>query len=142
MLDCLILGDSIAVGTHVFMKECSTYSKGGLNTHQWNTQFLNKDLSASTVIISLGTNDHQYVNTRKELEALRKKTKAKNVFWILPMGNSPKSGVPLDEIQHVVAEIAEYHGDTVIATSRLQPDRIHPSWAGYKELVNYIKEPQ
>lgn len=142
MLDCLILGDSIAVGTHVFMKECSTYSKGGLNTHQWNNQFLNKDLTANTVIISLGTNDHQYVKTRKELEALRAKTKAKNVFWILPMGNSPKSGVPLEDIQQVVAEIAEYHGDTVIATKRLQADKIHPSWAGYKELVDYIKTPQ
>jgi lysophospholipase L1-like esterase len=142
MLDCLILGDSIAVGAHVFMKECFTYSKGGLNTHQWNKQFLNKDLSASTVIISLGTNDHQYINTRKELEVLRNKTKAKNVFWILPMGNSPKSGVPLDEIQHIVAEIAEYHGDTVIATKRLQSDKIHPSWAGYKELVDSIKNPQ
>ena len=135
MLDCLILGDSIAVGTHAFMKECATYSKGGLNTHQWNKQFLGNDLTASTVIISLGTNDHQYVNTRKELELLRKKTKAKNVFWILPMGNSPKSGVPLDEIQQIVAEIAEYHGDTVIATKRLQKDGIHPSWAGYKELA-------
>lgn len=139
MLDCLILGDSIAVGTHQFMHECRTYSQGGLNSHQWNHKFLGNKLSAETVIISLGTNDHQYVKTADELVRLREQVKGKNVYWVLPMGNSPKSGVSLEKIQDIIYQIADVNGDAIITTKRLQSDGIHPSWAGYKELVNAVK---
>jgi hypothetical protein len=40
MLECLILGDSIAVGTHQFRPDCVSYSKGGWNTKQWNRDYL------------------------------------------------------------------------------------------------------
>ena len=136
MLDCLILGDSIAVGTHAVRKECAEYATGGLNSWQWNKKYKSADLTAKSVIISLGTNDHQYIKTRKELESMRARVKAERVYWILPMGNSPKSGVELEDIQQIVAEIAEKHNDIVVATKRLQADKIHPSWAGYKELAN------
>lgn len=139
MLECLILGDSIAVGTHQFMQECKTYSQGGLNSHQWNKKFLGNNLKAETVIISLGTNDHQYINTPAELNRLREQVKGKNVYWVLPMGNNPKSGVSLEEIQEIVLRIANENGDTIISTKRTQKDGIHPSWAGYKELVNSVK---
>jgi lysophospholipase L1-like esterase len=55
------------------------------------------------------------------------------------MGNSPKSRVSLDDIQYIVAEVAEKHNDIVIATKRLQKDGIHPSWAGYKELADQTR---
>ena len=79
MLDCLILGDSIAVGTHQFMPECRAYATGGLNSHQWNHRYLGNKLTAETVIISLGTNDHQYVKTNEELLRMREQVKGKNV---------------------------------------------------------------
>lgn len=139
MIDCMIIGDSIAVGTHNVMPQCSEYATGGLNTWQWNKKYKDADLTARSVIISLGTNDHQYIKTRKELETIRSRVKAERVYWILPMGNSPKSGVDLDDIQHTVAEVAEKHNDIVIATKRLQKDGIHPSWAGYKELAEAAK---
>jgi lysophospholipase L1-like esterase len=140
MIDCMIIGDSIAVGTAAFKQECvADYAVGGLNSHQWNHRFKDAKLSASMLIVSLGTNDHQYVNTRKELEAMRKRVTANRVYWVLPMGNSPKSGVTLEEIQHAVSEIAEKYGDAVIGTKRLQKDGIHPSWAGYKEIANGAK---
>jgi lysophospholipase L1-like esterase len=139
MIDCLILGDSIAVGTHNVMPQCSEYATGGLNTWQWNKKYKTADLNAKSVIISLGTNDHQYIKTRKELEAMRSRVNADRVYWILPMGNSPKSRVSLDDIQYIVAEVAEKHNDIVIATKRLQKDGIHPSWAGYKELADQTR---
>jgi lysophospholipase L1-like esterase len=139
MIDCLILGDSIAVGTHMVRTECSQYATGGLNSWQWNKKYKDADLKAKSVIISLGTNDHQYVKTRKELETMRARVKAERVYWILPMGNSPKSGVELEDLQQIVAEIAEKHNDVVVATKRLQADKIHPSWAGYKELSEATK---
>ena len=79
MIDCLILGDSIAVGTHMVRTECAHYATGGLNSWQWNKKYKDVDLKAKSVIISLGTNDHQYVKTRKELEAMRARVKAERV---------------------------------------------------------------
>jgi lysophospholipase L1-like esterase len=136
MLDCLIMGDSIAVGTHMFKQECAMIAKGGINSFQWVNQNIGKSpYQAKTVIISLGTNDHKYIKTESELETIRKLTKADKVFWILPVGNNPKSGVSIEEIQRIVKKVAEDHGDTVLPITRTQADKIHPSWAGYKEIV-------
>lgn len=132
MLDCLILGDSIAVGTANFRKECVSYSIGGYNTWQWNRKFANKDLSAKSVIISLGTNDHDGVHTFRELESMRERVTAERVYWILPPCND-KFCKP--HVNSIVEIIARSWGDIVITTTRLQTDSIHPSWAGYKELA-------
>jgi len=131
MLECLILGDSIAVGTHQFKPECVAYAKGGWNTWQWNRDYLQNDLTANTVIISLGSNDHKGVKTRKELETMRAKIKGSRVFWILPAIKP--------EIQAIVQAIAVEHGDTVLPITSLQPDGVHPSWAGYKTLANQVR---
>ena len=42
MIDCLIVGDSIAVGTHHFKPECVAYAKGGINSNHWNKQNANR----------------------------------------------------------------------------------------------------
>ena len=131
MLDCLILGDSIAVGTHQVRSECTSYAKGGWNTWQWNRDYLKNDLTANTVIISLGSNDHQGVKTRDELIKMRNKVSGARVFWILPAIKP--------NIQQIVREIAEQYHDTVLPITRLQPDGVHPSWAGYKQLAEGTK---
>ena len=93
MLECLILGDSIAVGTQQFAKECVLVGKGGINTHQWNRMYPTSDLTAGTVIISLATNDHKYINTEAELIKMRERVKSSRVFWVLPAGNLKASQV-------------------------------------------------
>jgi lysophospholipase L1-like esterase len=133
MLDCLIIGDSIAVGTAAVKTECVSYSVGGYNTWQWNKKFADKDLTASSVIISLGTNDHDGVHTFKELSIMRARVSAQNVYWILPPCND-KFCKP--NVNEWVKIIARSRGDTIIETKRLQKDGIHPSWAGYKELAD------
>jgi lysophospholipase L1-like esterase len=135
MLECLILGDSIAVGTHQFRPECASYSKGGWNTWQWNRDYLKNDLTAGTVIISLGSNDHKHINTEAELLKMRSKVVGKRVFWVLPAGNLKASEVNIQWIQGLVREIAAKYGDVVLPITRLQRDGIHPSWAGYKDIV-------
>lgn len=132
MLECLILGDSIAVGTQMFAKECQLVGKGGINSWQWNKMYPTADLTAGTVIISLGTNDHKYVKTYDELFAMRQRVAAKHVFWVLPAIKP--------DIQDTVKKIANYYGDTVLPIQGLQPDGIHPSWSGYKEIVKQTKE--
>lgn len=140
MLDCLILGDSIAVGTHTQRPECVSYSKGGINSWQWNRQFGRNDLSAKTVIISLGSNDHKYIKTYDELQQLRTKVKASRVFWVLPNGNLKASGVDIEVIQHLVREVAAQHGDTVLPITQVSKDGIHPTGAGYRQLADKTKE--
>ncbi len=139
MIDCLVLGDSIAVGTHQQRPECVAYAKGGWNTWQWNRDYLKNDLTANTVIISLGSNDHKHINTRKELEKMREKVKGSRVFWILPHGNLKASEVPIEQIQNIIRDIAGKYGDVVLPITRVQPDNIHPSWAGYKEIAKETK---
>jgi lysophospholipase L1-like esterase len=139
MLECLILGDSIAVGTHQFRPDCVAHAKGGWNTWQWNRDYLKNDLTAETVIISLGSNDHKHIHTEAELLKMRDKVKGKRVFWILPAGNLKASGVNINYIQLTIKEIAKQYGDTVLPITRLQPDGIHPSWAGYKDIANATK---
>ena len=68
MIECIILGDSIAVGTQMFYKECELYGKGGINTWQWNKMYPVLQ-NADVAVISLGTNDHARVKTRQELAA-------------------------------------------------------------------------
>ena len=139
MLECLILGDSIAVGTHLFMPQCAAYATGGWNTWQWNREYLKKDLTANAVIISLGSNDHQGVKTRQELEKMRAKIVAQKVFWILPAGNLPAGRVSIWEIQEIVKDIAAKNGDTVLPITGLQKDGIHPNVAGYQNIAIEVK---
>ena len=135
----MILGDSIAVGTANVRKECVAYAKGGINSRDWNKNYSNKDLSAKTVIISLGSNDHVGVRTIWELQQMRERVKADRVFWILPHGNLTASKVPIEHIQRIVKTMAAEYGDTVLPITRISKDNIHPSWAGYKELANQTK---
>jgi lysophospholipase L1-like esterase len=135
MLDCLIIGDSIAVGTKQFRPDCVAFAKGGINSWQWRRQYLEGDQGnlpqAETLIISLGSNDHKGVKTREEIAAIRSRVTAKRVFWILPAIKP--------DIRAMVQEVAAGFGDTVLPITRLQPDGIHPSWAGYKELAEKAK---
>lgn len=132
MLECLILGDSIAVGTHQSRPECVAYARGGINSWQWVNQNITKDLTAKSVIISLGSNDHKGVKTEAELRTIRQLTKADNVYWILPAIKP--------NIQEIVKKIAAEYKDIVIPITRLQPDGIHPSWSGYKDIAIKTKE--
>lgn len=143
MLECLIMGDSIAVGTANVRTECVSYSKGGINSWQWRKQYLEKDggslPQAKTVIISLGSNDHKGVKTVDELRTIRKQVNAERVYWILPHGNNPASGVDIGWIQSFVKVVAGENRDTVLPITRVQIDNIHPSWAGYRDLAEKTK---
>jgi hypothetical protein len=63
---------------------------------------------------------------------MRDRIDGKRVFWILPPCNDKFCKPHVNEIVEI---IAKNYGDTVIGTKKLQPDSIHPSWAGYRELA-------
>lgn len=132
MLDCLIIGDSIAVGVHTQRWECTAYAKSGWNTQQWNRDYLTNNLSANTVIISLGSNDHQNIRTKAELQRIREKVGSKaTVYWILPAIKP--------EIQAIVRSMAQEYGDIVLPITQLSKDGVHPTIKGYKELAEKTK---
>ena len=137
MIDCLIIGDSIAVGTHMARPECVAYARGGWNSWQWNKDYLSKasDQPAKTVIISLGANDHKGVKTEFELRKMREAIKGDRVFWIDP--GQDRKPVPHDAI----VRIAKEYGDTILPRPKthMSADGVHPTGQGYKELAEKTK---
>jgi lysophospholipase L1-like esterase len=137
MIDCMIIGDSIAVGTAMHRSECVSYSRGGWNSWQWNKDYLAKasEHQAKTVIISLGANDHKGVRTEQELRKMRSAIKADRVFWIDP--GEQRKPVPHDAI----VKIAKEYGDTILPRpeKHMSADGIHPTGKGYKILGEQTK---
>lgn len=131
MIECLIVGDSIAVGTAHFRPECAVMAKSGINSKDWNERYFHDQLQSDTVIISLGSNDLKTLNTFKEVILLRSRVKARRVFWILP-ANKPQK---VELIRMVAAE----YKDTVIPIPNVSPDHVHPSPQGYKKLAELTK---
>jgi len=137
MIDCLIIGDSIAVGTAMKRPECVSYSKGGWNSWQWNKDYLSHSTTKSydTIVISLGANDHKGVKTEQELKKMREAIKGKRVFWIDP-------GKDRKPIAHeAIMKIAGEYGDTVLSrpAGNMSSDGVHPTGKGYKILADQTK---
>jgi lysophospholipase L1-like esterase len=137
MLECLILGDSIAVGTAMARPECVSFSKGGWNSWQWNKDYLLKasEKPAKTIIISLGANDHKGVKTEKELRQMRSIIKGDRVFWIDP--GQDRKPIPHDAI----VRIAKEYGDIILPRPKnhMSADGIHPTGRGYKVLAEQTR---
>ena len=137
MLECMIIGDSIAVGTSYYRKECVSYSKGGWNSWQWNKDYLAKATAqpTKTLIISLGANDHKGVKTEQELRKMRASVKADKVFWISP--GKERKPIP----QEAIEKIAQEYGDTILPRpmNHMSADGVHPTGTGYKFLAQQTK---
>ena len=133
MLECLIIGDSIAVGAKSFRPDCVAYAQSGITSHGWDKKFGHKDLTAEAVIISLSTNDWEKANTYDKLIQIRDKVNARRVYWIVPNEESKS------HVASLVRKIAVEYKDILIVPERWAADKIHPSWAGYKRIADQIK---
>ena len=131
MLECLIVGDSIAVGTAHFRPECVALVKSGINSRDWNKRNAGNSVAARTVIISLGSNDTKNIRTIWELQQLRDRVQADQVFWIMPAIKP--------DVQQMVRTVASSYGDTVLPITSLQKDGVHPDGKGYRALANSTK---
>ena len=132
MLECLILGDSIAVGIAQHRPECESYAKVGITSHNWNLTYNKIDTGAKTVVISLGSNDWNADQTLKEITKLRNRIpEGSQVFWILPANNH--------NMQEAVYNIASDFRDGVLGIQNLSKDKVHPTAKEYKRLANITK---
>jgi lysophospholipase L1-like esterase len=131
MLECLILGDSIAVGVAQHRTECVAYATVGINSRKFVDNHITGDLTAKTVIISLGSNDSKNVKTLKELFALRQVVNANRVYWILPAKDTPA--------KEAVSIVADKFEDKTISIINLSKDGVHPTGKEYTDLANKTK---
>ena len=136
MIECLIMGDSLAVGVGQIRQECTTRAKSGdnsydyVNRHLWHT---NGNNQAKTIIISLGSNDAKHIKTFEELDTLRQLVKADKVYWILP-------AIKEDKRKAVWAVANKYHDHVIEARNHdLSPDAVHPTRKGYKTIAEATK---
>lgn len=133
MLECLVLGDSIAKGISDIRKECVAYVQSGINSHNWLNKNVDKNLSAKTVIISLGSNDLNNLDTYEELDTIRKLVDADRVYWVLPNIKETK--------RKAVWMVANKYHDMVIDARQhdRSSDTVHPTYAGYRSIAKETK---
>lgn len=134
MFECLIMGDSLAVGTSYFRKECTTIAKSGINSEKYLTDYTSDvPFNTKTAIISLGSNDTPNIDTYENVLKLRKKINAQKVYWILPAIKEWKR-------KHVWM-VAHEFGDSIIDPKSvpMSPDHVHPTFKGYRELAEETK---
>jgi hypothetical protein len=129
MLECLIVGDSIAVGVSQVRPECQAIAKSGINSSDWNKRHLHKLKPTRTLVIRLGAHDLG-INTDGNLRSLRTNAQADRVFWLLPSQRLKPRQV------EAVRQVAAEFGDTVIPRpeSNISQDGVHPTYKGYKIL--------
>ena len=127
MIECAVIGDSIAQGVAQYRPECLGIARYGWTSAQWNRRWGSMELNAHSVIISLGSNDSPAVKSELELRAIRANAHSDRVFWILPANNV--------SMQRLIRQIALDWGDTVLPITQLSADRVHPTVTGYKQLA-------
>jgi len=131
MLDCMIIGDSIAVGTAAYRRDCEVVAKVGITSEQFNSRYRTID-PAKITVISLGSNDGEAKTTMMTLEVLRVRLGGnhRSFVWIIPHGPAAQ----------IVRDIAKKYGDMTIdrPIEKLEWDKIHPTADGYREIAKKI----
>jgi hypothetical protein len=131
MMDCLILGDSIAAGVSFYRPECVSIVKKGISSKKWNVAYMNRPsfdmMEYNSAIISLGSNDDAYTESYEMLEEIRGTVKAKTVFWVMPAVNK--------YAQDAIFKLARYHNDKIIYMKEVSKDGIHPTEYSYKWIA-------
>ena len=134
MLDCLILGDSLAIGVGQARPACTTAAQSGIGSGGFlQTLFPAAPKQAARVVISLGVNDGSAADTPANLRRLRRGIHADRVTWLLP-GLKAK-------VREAIRTVAAEHGDQVVDTNgEVGPDRLHPGRDGYKRIADRTEQ--
>ena len=131
--DCLVLGDSIAVGTaqHLVLEDgsrCLSSAKVGRPTIEV-LRVAPTAIGARNVVISTGSNDAK--PTSAPFALLRSRIYG-SVTWLLPAKQA--------EARAIIRKIATDHGDGIIDLSLLPlADGIHPTTSGYRQIARILK---
>ncbi|MCD5327856.1 hypothetical protein ACFFU8_09525 [Chromobacterium piscinae] len=128
--DCLVLGDSIAVGIGQGLSGCAVQAKEGRTTRQIIGHVPKNHYYVA--IISAGSNDGERASL-VSLRMLRSYIQAQEVVWVIP---SSKFKAAL-----FVQYIAQEFGDRTISLDRvLSNDYTHPTNTGYRLLSSTLAQ--
>jgi lysophospholipase L1-like esterase len=126
MIECAILGDSIAVGVAARNPECRVQAVVGINSHDYSVRF-SQNISANLALISIGSNDASDPRSAAAIRLMRDRLTADQVTWLLSPNNARTSDM--------VRRIARERGDRVIEVRPfVGQDGVHPTSAGYHRL--------
>lgn len=133
MLDCLIIGDSLAVGFGQAAPHCRVVAQKGIDSGKWLKSFSRHLAPAKTVVVSLGTNDAPSETLARNLIALRQSVQAQRVVWVLPSAELRPTA------RYYVNYVAQAYGDQPVGipSSYLGKDRIHLSGLGYQTFIQW-----
>ena len=138
MLECLIIGDSIANGIKSVMRDCIGMTEIGISSETWNKKNHNRPLfdmeDYRYTVISLGTNDPNE-DGGVWMRKARSRIKSGQVIWVLPSEDlKPKH-------REAVQRVAKENGDLVLSIRTwVGTDGIHPPTVrAYEQIGNVIK---
>ncbi|MDR6789230.1 hypothetical protein J2Y58_002601 [Sphingomonas sp. BE138] len=128
---CLILGDSTAVGTAAALAmsgiQCEMRARVGASSSD-ALRFSPETLSASFVVIALGSNDPRSPKLLQNLNVIRRRTAASRVVWIAPYNPAASA---------IVRTVAVTFGDTVVRLDAFRTqDGIHP--ISYRSVARVV----
>lgn len=123
MIDCIAVGDSIAVGTGQAM-HCTVRAHVGWPSGKIIT--LSNGVKAELCIISAGSNDPKNPKLVVNLKKIRNNVNCKKVVWIKPVNSTAANAV----------YSAKNATDSIVSFTPSK-DNVHPK--SYKALVNSIK---
>jgi hypothetical protein len=126
MLECLVLGDSIAVGVGQNLPQCEVIAKVGLSSSQVLASV--KAVSKDLVVVSVGSNDPRNPELLRNVRALRAKLDAKYVIWLLPYDRSAAGA-----IEQVAGSYRDYILDLRNYSTN---DGVHPK--NYKDVAKEL----
>jgi hypothetical protein len=128
VVPCVIMGDSIAVGVGMYRPDCETVARSGISSARYVSTMLSPQ-DAQTIVISLGVNDDDTIDTVTNLRQMRSELRAETVYWLLPGIRERK--------REAIREVAQEYGDRLIETRGYTGrDHLHPTGAGYQVLAS------
>lgn len=132
---CLILGDSTAVGTAAALAtsgiQCETRARVGASSGD-AVRFSPKSVSASLVVIALGSNDPGNPKLHQNLEAIRRRTSAPRIVWLAPYNPAASA---------IVRTVAATFGDSVVHLEAFRTqDGVHPF--SYRSVAGMLVFPR
>jgi hypothetical protein len=85
-------------------------------------------VTGDAVVISLGVNDGDNIDTLTNLQELRARVSAPTVYWLLP-------GLK-EDVRRAIRSVARDNGDRTIDTlPEVGRDHLHPNGTGYQRLA-------
>jgi hypothetical protein len=137
MLECLIIGDSIANGIASIKRDCVSMTEIGITSESWYKKNHSRPMldmeSYRYIVISLGSNDQG--DSEVWMRKTRKQIKDSRVIWILP------SKEVKTKQYDIVQKLASEFGDSVLDISdKVGKDKIHPPTVrAYEEIGKVLK---